>query len=81
MADSEVDIQNKVKRVLQDTPFAAASLEKLTGGTANFIYRVVPETPLPDHPHGVVVKQGEPYVATNPAFAIPTSRCVSKPSS
>ncbi|KAI5460017.1 kinase-like domain-containing protein [Mariannaea sp. PMI_226] len=76
MADTlENEIQDKVKRVLRDTPYASESLRKLTGGTANFIYHAVPQTPLPEQPDGVVVKQGEGYVASIPSFAIPTSRC------
>ncbi|KAH8686692.1 kinase-like domain-containing protein [Ilyonectria robusta] len=75
MADTQTEIQAKVKRVLQGTPFSPESLKQLSGGTANFIYHAVLEKPLPEYPHGVVVKQGEAYVATNPSFPLATSRC------
>ncbi|KAF7533705.1 hypothetical protein G7Z17_g13472 [Cylindrodendrum hubeiense] len=75
MADTQTEIQAKVKRVLQGTPFSPESLKQLSGGTANFIYHAVLEKPLPEYPNGVVVKQGEAYVATNPNFPLATSRC------
>lgn len=76
MADTQTEIQAKVKRVLQGTPFSPESLKQLSGGTANFIYHAILEKPLPEYPNGVVVKQGEAYVATNPNFPLATSRCV-----
>ncbi|KAL2680771.1 hypothetical protein Neosp_008374 [[Neocosmospora] mangrovei] len=75
MANTENEIQDKVKQVLQGTPFAVSSLTKLSGGTANFMYRATLENPSSEYPDGVVIKQGEGYVATNPAFLLTTSRC------
>ncbi|KAH7131397.1 kinase-like domain-containing protein [Dactylonectria estremocensis] len=76
MAATQTEIQAKVKVALQGTPFAPESLRQLTGGTGNFMYHAILEKPLPEHPNGVVVKQGEAYVATNPGFPLATSRCV-----
>ncbi|KAH7127687.1 kinase-like domain-containing protein [Dactylonectria macrodidyma] len=76
MAATQTEIQAKVKLALQGTPFAPESLRQLTGGTGNFMYHAVLEKPLPEYLNGVVVKQGEAYVATNPGFPLATSRCV-----
>ena len=78
--DTEADIQSKVKNALNGTPFAVSTLTKLTGGTANFMYHATLENHSKDYPDGVVVKQGEAYVALHPSFKIATSRCVSVPS-
>ncbi|KAK7418889.1 hypothetical protein QQZ08_011098 [Neonectria magnoliae] len=75
MADTQSDIQVKVKRVLHGTVYAPGSLKQLNGGTTNFIYHAVLQEPLPECPDGVVVKQVEAYVATNPNFPLATSRC------
>ncbi|KAF5001411.1 hypothetical protein FDECE_10940 [Fusarium decemcellulare] len=75
MNNSENEIRDKVKRALRGTPFAASALTKLSGGTANFMYHATLENSSQEHPDGVVVKQGEAYVATNPAFPLTTSRC------
>ncbi|KAJ4264764.1 hypothetical protein NW762_005007 [Fusarium torreyae] len=74
-ANTEADIQSKVKQALNETPFAVSTLTKLTGGTANFMYYATLENHSNDYPDGVVIKQGEAYVALHPSFKIATSRC------
>lgn len=77
--NTEREIQFKVERVLRGTPFAASALRKLTGGTANFVYHGTLEKPSTEekYQNGVVIKQGEGYVALHPSFKIAASRCVS----
>ncbi|KPM46199.1 hypothetical protein AK830_g328 [Neonectria ditissima] len=75
MADTHSEIEANINQVLQSTAYAPKSLRQLSGGTANFIYHAVLQTPLPECPNGVVIKQGEAYVATNPNFPLATSRC------
>ncbi|KAM0247291.1 hypothetical protein ACHAP5_004152 [Fusarium lateritium] len=74
---TEQEIRTKVEQVLGDTPFAISNLRKLTGGTANFIYHGILEKPSTEdrYRNGVVIKQGEGYVALHPSFKIATSRC------
>jgi hypothetical protein len=71
------DMAVKVRTQLNNTKYACSSWELLTGGSANFIYRGVLDTPLPDGTEAVAIKHGEGYVASNPGFPIPTTRCVS----
>ncbi|KAF5616030.1 cytoplasmic trna 2-thiolation 2 [Fusarium tjaetaba] len=75
--DTEQEIRSKVEQVLKGTPFAPSSLRKLSGGTANFMYHATLEKPSDEdkYQNGVVIKQGEGYVALHPAFKIATSRC------
>lgn len=74
-ANSSEDISTKVQASLANGPYACSSLEKLSGGTANFVYRGVLRTPLEDGAHTVVIKHTEPYVASNPAFKLTSTRC------
>ncbi|KAF4333841.1 cytoplasmic trna 2-thiolation 2 [Fusarium beomiforme] len=75
--DTEQEIRSKVEQVLKETPFAISNLRKLSGGTANFMYHATLEKPSTEekYQHGVVIKQGEGYVALHPAFKLATSRC------
>jgi hypothetical protein len=73
----QAEIQSKVLRSLKSTPFAAKSLVPLSGGTANFIYLADLAQPH-DGVAQVLVKHGEGFLASNPGFQLPTSRCVSK---
>lgn len=78
-ANTEQQILTKVQETLASTPYATASLTKLTGGTGNFLYHASLNDPQPDRVDGVVVKQGEGYVASRPEFPLSTTRCVSLP--
>jgi hypothetical protein len=70
-------VLQKVQESLKDGPYACGSLVKLSGGTANFVYRGILETPLEDGSKTVVIKHTESYVASNPNFKLTTTRCVS----
>lgn len=61
---------------LNNTRYAASSLEPLIGGQANFTYRAKLLNPLEDGTTDVVVKHGEPYMARHPVNEITTHRCV-----
>ncbi|KAI0841746.1 kinase-like domain-containing protein [Hypoxylon sp. FL0890] len=72
---SREEITSKVLESLKGTPYEASSLNALSGGTANFIYRATLLKPLQDGTKEVVVKHSEDYVANNPNFKLTLSRC------
>jgi hypothetical protein len=61
---------------LSSTQYACSSLEPLSGGTANFIFKGTLTSPLPDGTSVVAVKHGESFIASMPDFQLPPSRCV-----
>ncbi|KAI6715787.1 hypothetical protein B2J93_1148 [Marssonina coronariae] len=69
------EILLEVQESLGDGPFACTSLTRLSGGTANFVYRGILTVPLPDGSETVVIKHSEGYVAQTPSFKITTTRC------
>jgi len=72
------DISLTVKDCLKDTIYACISLEKLSGGTANYVFRGVLAKPLElDGSETVVIKHTPPYVAAHPDFKLTATRCVS----
>jgi hypothetical protein len=75
MAVLAAEMTAKVENALRGTPFESSSLEVLSGGTGNFVYRAVLQTPLDDGTAEVLVKHGEDFVASNPAFKLTLSRC------
>ena len=76
MASNVDDISIKVQESLKATPYDCTSFVKLSGGTANFVYRGTLAVPLEDGSKTVVVKHSESYVALNPSFKLTTTRCV-----
>jgi hypothetical protein len=76
-----VDISVKIHESLKDGPYACSSLVKLSGGTANFVYRGTLAVHLLDGSKTIVIKHTESYVASNPNFKLTSTRCVGKPSS
>ena len=66
----------QVTRDLEGTPYAAATLTTLSGGTANFMYCAHLAKPLDDGTEQVLVKHGRDFLASRPDFKLPTSRCV-----
>jgi hypothetical protein len=67
----------RVLASLESSPYACQTLDRLTGGTANFVYRGTLVTPLADGSKTVVIKHSEEYSATNRNFKISRTRCVS----
>jgi 5-methylthioribose kinase len=57
------------------TPFASSRAESLSGGNANFIFRLHLNTPYEGH-QTLVLKHAQPYLARAPAFPLPVSRQV-----
>ncbi|KAI1144537.1 kinase-like domain-containing protein [Hypoxylon sp. FL0543] len=72
---SREEITSKVLESLKGTPYEASSLDVLSGGTANFIYRATLSKPLQDGTKEVVIKHSEDYIANNPSFKLTLSRC------
>ncbi|KAF8601461.1 hypothetical protein BDV93DRAFT_585222 [Ceratobasidium sp. AG-I] len=50
---------------LHETEYAAANIQRLSGGFTGYVYRVVLETPLPNGETSVVVKHGSGNMASN----------------
>ncbi|KAG0648904.1 Psilocybin biosynthesis kinase [Hyphodiscus hymeniophilus] len=68
------NISAKVLDSLRHGPYACTSLDRLSGGTANFVYRGTLTRALEDGTRTVVIKHTEGYVASNPGFKLTTSR-------
>ncbi|KAI9507816.1 kinase-like domain-containing protein [Russula earlei] len=58
---------------LAPTPFASSRAESLSGGLANFIFRLHLNTPYEGRPT-LVLKHARPYAASSPDFPLPVSR-------
>ena len=69
-------IQNKVQKALEGIGLEISSLEKLSGGSVNWIYIEKLKRPLQDGTVEVLVKHAESYMATKPDFSLPSLRCV-----
>ncbi|KAI8954624.1 kinase-like domain-containing protein [Xylaria longipes] len=69
------EIKSKVLADLEQTPYAAASLQVLSGGTANFIYHASLKKPLADGTSDVLIKHSEDYIANSPNFKLTLFRC------
>ena len=77
MAEGAVEISVQLQESLKEAPYACSSLQSLSGGTANFVYRGTLVRPLEDDgATTIIIKHSEPYVAQNPAFKLTTDRCV-----
>ncbi|KNG81449.1 hypothetical protein ANOM_009573 [Aspergillus nomiae NRRL 13137] len=75
MTDSEIS-PDTILSELSTTPYACSSVEQLSGGTANFVFRGTLLQPLPDGTTTVVVKHTEDYVASNREFKLSAARCL-----
>ncbi|RYP15229.1 hypothetical protein DL765_005868 [Monosporascus sp. GIB2] len=73
--DAQDDVATSVLKTLENTPFAPSSLKQLSGGTANYIYRVTLAAPLQDGTTEVLAKHGEDYVKDSPDFKLTLLRC------
>lgn len=84
MALREEDERAFTQRVLDElahTPYSCSGLTKLSGGTANFLYRGTLLKPLEGDANikvaqTVVVKRSTDYVATNRDFPLEITRCI-----
>jgi 5-methylthioribose kinase len=79
MTDVDLATIAGVRRYLSNTPFASHTIKTLTGGSANFTYRIH----LNDSFEGkeiFVLKYAAPYVAASGGtMALPTERQVRPP--
>lgn len=71
------DIATKILDYLKNTQYNSSSLEKLSGGSANFTFRATLKDETQDGSVTVVVKHAEPYIAANPAWPYDVVRSVS----
>lgn len=76
MMDS-TEIDQKVKKSLEGTPFAPEAFRKLEGGYVNWTYLADLEKPLEDGTIQVTIKHGERFVQFRPDFEVNFDRCVS----
>ncbi|KAH7174954.1 kinase-like domain-containing protein [Fusarium flagelliforme] len=72
---ADIDIQNRVQKALKGTSFTTSSLEKLSGGSVNWIYVANLTRPLKDGTLEVLVNHAESYMASKPDFPLPSLRC------
>lgn len=66
-------IREVVEKQLASTPFVCSSLSRLSGGTANFVYRGTPTT---GNPESIIIKHTENYLSSNSSFQLDAARCV-----
>ncbi|KAF5581262.1 phosphotransferase enzyme family [Fusarium pseudocircinatum] len=76
MTSTHPDIDSKVRKALEGTKFEVSKLEKIMGGSVNWIYKAILVTPLDNGEKEVLIKHGEPYMASKPEFALPPLRGV-----
>ncbi|KAF5552242.1 phosphotransferase enzyme family [Fusarium napiforme] len=76
MTSAHPDIDSKVRKALEGTKFEVSKLKEITGGSANWIYKAKLVKPLDNGEVEILVKHGEPYMASKPEFALPPLRCV-----
>ena len=74
------EITSPILDELLSTPYACSSLSRLSGGTANFVYRGTLRVPL-DDPAGtsnstVILKHAEEFLAGFRDFKLTADRCV-----
>ncbi|KAJ5109182.1 Aminoglycoside phosphotransferase [Penicillium angulare] len=63
-------VQEFIAEQLAQTSYACSSLTRLSGGTANFIYRGT----LSATQESIIIKHSKDYVASNPNFKLDTER-------
>ena len=73
---TDTDTQNKVKKALEEKGLEISALEKLSGGSVNWIYVAKLKRPLEYGAIEVLVKHAESYMASKPDFLLPSLRCV-----
>ncbi|KAK3333874.1 kinase-like domain-containing protein [Cercophora scortea] len=73
--DNNTQVSQHVQAELDNTRYACSSLEVLTGGTANFIFKGLLTEPLDDGTQEIAIKHGKGFVATQPGFQLTTDRC------
>lgn len=70
------EIISRIADELASTEYACSSLEPLSGGTANFLFKGKLQNPLRDGTAEVAVKHGEGFSASRSTLELSTRRCV-----
>ncbi|KAJ6141587.1 hypothetical protein N7470_009977 [Penicillium chermesinum] len=70
--DEKDAVREEVQQLLAKTPFACSSLSRLSGGTANFVYRGQPDS---GKPNSIIIKHTKNYLASNSSFQLDAARC------
>lgn len=71
------DVDAKVKKSLEGTPYEASALTQLSGGSVNWTYVATLIKPLDDGTEQVFVKHAETYMKAKPDTILPLDRAVS----
>ena len=74
--DQDHQITAKINQSLISTPYDCTSLTRLSGGTANFVYRGILQRPLDDGTKTVIIKHAEEFLASAKDFKLTADRCV-----
>lgn len=69
-------VSEAILKELSSTEYACSSLEPLSGGNLNWVFRGRLKSPLPDGTEDVAIKRGEAFSLARPAFKLSTTRCV-----
>lgn len=67
-------VRDEIEQQLAQTPFTCSSLSRLSGGTANFVYRGKPAS---GDPSSLIIKHTKNYLSSNASFQLDATRCVS----
>lgn len=77
MADlTPSDVDAKVQKSLEGTPYEASTLTGLSGGSVNWTYAATLTKPLEDGTKHVFVKHAEPWMKVRPDTALSLERAV-----
>lgn len=74
--EQDAEITTPFLNELSTTPYACSTLTRLSGGTANFVYRGELRQPLDDGTTTVVLKHAEEFLAGWREFRLTADRCV-----
>lgn len=74
--EEKIRISLKIKNELAETSYACSSLEPLSGGTANFLFRGYLVGLSPSRSQTIIVKHTKEFVSVNRDFQLDVSRCV-----
>ncbi|KAJ5675464.1 hypothetical protein N7462_008361 [Penicillium macrosclerotiorum] len=66
------EVRDELAQQLEQTPYACSSFSRLSGGTANFVYRGIPRS---GNPKSIVIKHAKNYLASNADFKLDAARC------
>lgn len=70
------EVKAEIFEWLKTSRYASTSLEPLSGGSSNFLYRAHLSNPLEDGTTDVVIKQGKGHMAVSSADKLSTERPV-----